>query len=42
MSQLVLFPTSHDDGPDALHGAVAQLKKGKGRVEQVSYGAVPY
>jgi len=36
MSQLLLFPTSHDDGPDALHGAVAQLKKGKGRVEQVS------
>jgi predicted phage terminase large subunit-like protein len=28
MDQLTLFPTSYDDGPDALHGAVAQLKKG--------------
>jgi predicted phage terminase large subunit-like protein len=41
MSQLLLFPTSHDDGPDALHGAVAQLKKGKGRVEQIQYATVP-
>ena len=28
MDQLTLFPTSYDDGPDALQGAVAQLKKG--------------
>jgi len=41
MQQLLLFPTSHDDGPDALYGAVAQLKRGKGRIEQVRYGAVP-
>lgn len=27
ISQLTLFPTTHDDGPDALHGAVSQLKK---------------
>ncbi len=25
--QMNLFPTSHDDGPDALQGAVAQLRK---------------
>jgi predicted phage terminase large subunit-like protein len=25
ITQLQLFPTSHDDGPDALHGAVTQL-----------------
>lgn len=41
MQQLLLFPTSHDDGPDALHGAVAQLKRGKGRIEQTRYGVVP-
>jgi predicted phage terminase large subunit-like protein len=28
IDQLTLFPTSYDDGPDALHGAIAQLKKG--------------
>jgi predicted phage terminase large subunit-like protein len=28
IDQLTLFPTSYDDGPDALHGAVAQLKRG--------------
>lgn len=27
ISQMQLFPTSHDDGPDALHGAVEQLRK---------------
>lgn len=27
ITQLTLFPTTHDDGPDALQGAVAQLKK---------------
>lgn len=27
MEQLSLFPTSYDDGPDALQGAVAQLKR---------------
>lgn len=27
IQQLILFPTGHDDGPDALQGAVAQLKK---------------
>lgn len=26
LEQLTLFPTSYDDGPDALQGAVAQLK----------------
>lgn len=28
IDQLILFPTSYDDGPDALQGAVAQLKRG--------------
>jgi predicted phage terminase large subunit-like protein len=27
LSQLTLFPTEYDDGPDALQGAVAQLKE---------------
>jgi len=27
IEQLTLFPTSYDDGPDALQGAVVQLKK---------------
>lgn len=27
ISQMTQFPTSHDDGPDALHGAVSQLRK---------------
>ena len=26
IEQLTLFPTSYDDGPDALQGAVEQLK----------------
>lgn len=42
MTQLVLFSTSHDDGPDALHGAVTQLKRGKGFIQQVRFGSVPY
>lgn len=29
IAQMELFPTSHDDGPDALHGAVSQLHKGR-------------
>jgi predicted phage terminase large subunit-like protein len=28
IDQLTLFPTSYDDGPDALQGAVSQLKRG--------------
>lgn len=31
ISQIKLFPTGHDDGPDALHGAVEQLRKRLGR-----------
>jgi predicted phage terminase large subunit-like protein len=31
ISQMKLFPTGHDDGPDALHGAVEQLRKRMGR-----------
>lgn len=27
IEQLTMFPTSYDDGPDALHGAVSQLKR---------------
>lgn len=27
IDQLTLFPTSYDDGPDALHGAVSQLRR---------------
>jgi predicted phage terminase large subunit-like protein len=27
IDQLTLFPTSYDDGPDALQGAVSQLKR---------------
>lgn len=30
LQQLQLFPTTHDDGPDALQGAVSQLKKRHG------------
>lgn len=32
ITQMQLFPTTHDDGPDALHGAVTQLRKPKGRI----------
>lgn len=28
IDQLTLFPTSYDDGPDALQGAMSQLKRG--------------
>jgi predicted phage terminase large subunit-like protein len=31
ISQMQLFPTDHDDGPDALQGAVEELKKRVGR-----------
>lgn len=34
MSQMSLFPTSHDDGPDALYGAVDPLWKRAGRAFQ--------
>jgi len=27
IQQMILFPTGHDDGPDALQGAVSQLRK---------------
>ncbi len=46
ITQMHLFPTTHDDGPDALHGAVSQLKK---RLElpllspiQTSHNREPY
>lgn len=43
MDQMTYFPMgSHDDGPDALHGAVRQLKRRLGRVTQVVYPQVPY
>jgi len=35
MTQLSLFPTSYDDGPDALHGAVERLKIKPGSITQV-------
>lgn len=35
ISQLQLFPTAHDDGPDALHGAVEQLKKKLGTITMI-------
>ena len=36
INQMILFPTTKDDGPDALQGAVAQLKK---RIVEPSIGA---
>lgn len=41
ISQMQLFPTTHDDGPDALHGAVEQLKKKLGIVTQSYLPRVP-
>lgn len=38
ITQMQLFPTSHDDGPDALHGAVEQLKRRLGSVTQTTHG----
>ncbi len=32
MDQMTMFPTSYDDGPDALHGAWYQLRRRGGRV----------
>jgi hypothetical protein len=40
MTQLLLFSTNHDDGLDALYGAVPQLKRGKGFIH-LQYGSVP-
>ncbi len=34
ISQLTLFPTTHDDGPDALYGAIEPLWKRAGRAFQ--------
>jgi predicted phage terminase large subunit-like protein len=41
ISQMQLFPTSHDDGPDALHGAVAELRKQLASITQLSAPCVP-
>jgi predicted phage terminase large subunit-like protein len=38
MDQLRLFPTTHDDGPDALEGCVAQLKASGGTIQTVNEG----
>lgn len=38
IDQLVAFPTTYDDGPDALHGAVRQLKKRLGSVTVTQRG----
>lgn len=32
LSQIRLFPTTHDDGPDALHGCVSRLRRPVGAV----------
>lgn len=42
INQMTLFPTSHDDGPDALHGAIEQLRKPKGSITMASPGYVIY
>lgn len=36
LNQLRLFPTVHDDGPDALHGCVDKLKKPRGGMKTLS------
>lgn len=36
LDQLRLFPTDHDDGPDALHGCVERLRKPGGTVKTLS------
>lgn len=41
LDQLRLFPTDHDDGPDALHGCVSRLKKPLSKVEQEKSSVVP-
>lgn len=38
IDQLTYFPTSYDDGPDALHGAVRQVKKRLGSITVSSSG----
>lgn len=40
ISQMQLFPTSNDDGPDALHGAVEQLRKRGGSITVSNPGFV--
>lgn len=42
ITQLRLFPTGHDDGPDALHGAVEKLKRQMGSITVIQRGYVPY
>jgi len=38
LNQLRLFPTDHDDGPDALHGAISRLKKPFGAISVLNSG----
>lgn len=33
INQIRLFPTVHDDGPDALHGCVSRLRKPRGAIQ---------
>ena len=35
INQLRLFPTGHDDGPDALHGCVSRLRRPKGAIQPI-------
>lgn len=43
MDQMAYFPMgSHDDGPDALHGAVRQLKRRLGKITQLVYPQIPH
>lgn len=37
-SQMELYPTTHDDGPDALHGAVSQLRLRGGTITVAQEG----
>lgn len=36
ITQIRLFPTVHDDGPDALQGAVSQLRKPRGQATTIN------
>lgn len=40
LDQLRLFPTGHDDGPDALHGCVNKLKRPGGGIKSVKEGTI--
>jgi len=42
LEQLTLFPTSYDDGPDALQGAVEQLKSRRDTIRNAPSSGTPW